>query len=247
MQEGACRALGVELSIPEGMNLGFVPTQEQLSLLRAVSTPRHVFLTGVAGTGKTEAIRVLVMAMKAAKVNFSVMASTGVAAAALEWGTTVHSGLMLPMHGETVEHSILKLARSKTKSHTLEELQVLVIDEVSMVSEEAMGDAVRLLVRMRRDKSLPVLVLVGDFYQLPPVKAKRVLGTPVWAALDPVTITLTTIFRQGADSTLMKILSEARVGKMTKDSMEVLESRLHAKLDVDNPTEIHPGAMPWTS
>jgi ATP-dependent DNA helicase PIF1 len=208
----------------------------QLSVVEAVSKGRHVFLTGRAGCGKTEAIQALMDTLKRAGVLFAVTASTGIAAEPLR-GSTLHALLCLNDSSET-EACVRRLRKLSGKLKTATSIQVLIVDEVSMLSEQTLGQALAVLKLVRG--SLPVLVMAGDFLQLPPVKAPPLLGSSLWEALDPEVICLQDNFRQRDDSRFGALLDECRYGALSEASVMLLEGRLDAPFPDDAPvTEIH--------
>lgn len=123
-----------------------------------------VFITGAAGTGKSLFLQLLVDALPSRPV---VLAPTGVAALRVE-GETIHSFFRLP-------HGVLTAWDVERNEGDFRQLQVVVIDEVSMVRADLM-DAVDRLLRRAKQKDIPFggvqLVLCGDLLQLPPVADK---------------------------------------------------------------------------
>lgn len=143
----------------------------------------HVLvLTGLPGTGKTTAVRVLVRAFEASGVNFALMAPTGIAGKRLSAVTG---------HEATTIHRGLKFNGSEWGHHETNRLlyDAVIVDEVSMVDQELIY---RLLVALRPDARL---VLVGDDAQLPSVGPGNVLRELAGCAAVP-TVRLTQIFRQ---------------------------------------------------
>ncbi len=215
----------------------------QASLVQAVARGAHVFVTGRAGCGKTEALQVLTQALTRAGAPFAVTALTGIAAEALG-GTTLHS--FLSLHDDhSVQECVNRIRRRRRLHLAVLGIQVLIVDEVSLLSERTMSLALDVL-RTVRDPSglgrvcLPVLVLSGDFLQLPPVKASPVLETPIWQAVNPEVVYLSENFRQREDEVFAAVLDECRYGALTDVGVRVLEGRLGARFPDDDPvTEIH--------
>ena len=208
----------------------------QQSFVRAVTCGRHVFLTGRAGCGKTEAIFALTKALKRSATPFAVAASTGIAAEPLR-GTTVHSLLCLN-DALSAEVCARRLKKLPAKLRTVTAIQVLIIDEVSMLSEHTLTLALTVLKMVR--STMPVLVLAGDFLQLPPVKADTLLGSKLWMELDPAIVYLRDSFRHRDDVPFGTLLDECRYGSLSEESVRMLESRLDAPFPDDTPvTEIH--------
>lgn len=149
-------------------------------------THRPIFLTGKAGTGKTTFLKYI---RETSPKNLIVTAPTGVAAINAG-GVTLHSMFQLPFgpylptlkstwnpRGEEAfynKHTLLEKTRlNATKIQLLQELELLIIDEVSMVRAD-MLDAVDLILRHVRKRTQEAfggvqVLLIGDLYQLPPV------------------------------------------------------------------------------
>lgn len=157
----------------------------QLALDLVNHTTQHLFLTGKAGTGKTTFLRHVVQHTRKQAV---VVAPTGVAAINAG-GVTMHSFFQLPFgvyvpgsfhrSGQatnievTDRHSLFKNIRfAKDKREILEQLELLIIDEVSMMRCD-MLDAIDAILRHFRRNNLPFggvqVLYIGDLFQLPPV------------------------------------------------------------------------------
>jgi len=126
-------------------------------------------------------------------------------------------------------------------------LKVLIIDEVSMISPEIFS-SIDMILRAFKSSSLAFggvqVVLSGDFFQLPPIargyKEKRFAWqSPAWRDLELSTCYLAEKFRQDDDK-LISILDDIRLGRVSPSSYALLESRHHAKLDIDfTPTKLY--------
>ena len=172
-------------------------------------TGRSVFLTGKAGTGKTTFLRDVV---ENSSKRVVVVAPTGIAAINAG-GVTIHSFFQLPLHpyipGAKIES---KFAFSKEKRSIIRTIDILVIDEVSMVRCDLL-DAIDSVLRRFRDRTRPFggvqLLMIGDLQQLTPVVTDeeaellgRYYSTPYFfgshalSLVDYVTIELKQIYRQ---------------------------------------------------
>jgi hypothetical protein len=199
-----------------------------MKVAQAVADRKHVFVTGRAGSGKTATLAAVLCALDEAGAKYIATASTGIAAVPLE-GTTLHSQLCL------FEDRELKVCVriAKGKNPLLKYIDVLVIDEISMVSEATLDMAYDILTTIRggHDK-LPVIVMVGDFFQLPPVKGEWAFKSRAWAALRPAVIDLPQSFRQkGEDAAaFLAALDEIRRGRVSAASARLLTSRLRKNI-----------------
>ncbi|XP_063435689.1 uncharacterized protein LOC134716610 [Mytilus trossulus] len=194
--------------------------------------PFHVFVTGGAGTGKSHLIKCLYYEATRILAHCSpnpddltvlLTAPTGTAAFNIN-GLTIHSSLSI-FKGLSVEKAMLGEDKLNSLRSKLENLQILIIDEVSMVNK-------RLLFfiheRLRQIKKRPEkypyggvsVIAVGDFYQLPPVKSKRsdklYVNDPsnplnyLWNDLFSV-VELDEVMRQREDSLFAQLLNRLRV------------------------------------
>lgn len=214
-------------------------------------TSRSVFLTGKAGTGKTTFLRHIA---STTKKHLAIAAPTGVAAINAG-GMTLHSlfqlpfGVYLPGYHSvdsslqiTNRNSLFKnLHLSKTKRDVLQELELLVIDEISMVRCD-MLDAVDTILKVVRRSQQPFggvqLLFIGDLYQLSPVakpdewaimqtyyESPFFFHAKVMEEAKPLNIELTKIYRQN-EQTFINLLNNIRQGKVTNDDLSLLDSRL---------------------
>jgi hypothetical protein len=215
----------------------------------ALQTNQHIFLTGKAGSGKTTLLKHI--ADKATK-NFVIVAPTGVAAINAG-GVTIHSMFYFPttsfipsnefedMNLVTNRSLLLKHMRyNREKRRLLQELELLIIEEVSMVRCDIL-DAIDFALQVVRRNKLPFggvqVLLIGDMHQLPPITKdnewevlQRYYQSPyffdsqVWQKLDAVQIELKKIYRQ-SDERFLNLLNNIRNKEMEQDDFEQLEKR----------------------
>ena len=133
-------------------------------------TNRNLFLTGKAGTGKTTFLRNLT---KTTSKRFVVLAPTGVAALQAG-GVTLHSFFQLPFH-VYIPGSVPKTRRfRKSKINLIRSLDLIIIDEISMVRADVLDEIDYLLRRFRYNSyNKPFggvqMLMIGDLSQLPPI------------------------------------------------------------------------------
>lgn len=209
------------------------------------NTGVSVFLTGKAGTGKTTFLKYIVGATSKRCV---VLAPTGVAAINAG-GVTIHSFLQLPLcpYLPDIKELVTEYQMpDKYKSPNKEKLKIfrtldlMIIDEISMVRADLL-DAVDATMRRLRRSDKPFggvqLLMIGDLQQLPPVVTdeerpfiNRVYQTPfffsskVMSRLNYVTIELHTIYRQ-SDALFLELLNNIRENRFDKDTLKLLNSR----------------------
>jgi ATP-dependent DNA helicase PIF1 len=189
---------------------------------------KNIFLTGAAGSGKSKVVHVLAQLLTAAGTPFAITASTGIAAEPFQqYGSTTIDAFASMTPDCTLDHA-LKYATSKKGKARIGAPRVLIIDEVSMISSERAEMLVAILKAVR--KSLPVLVLTGDFCQLDPVKGSSLLNSAVWSALRVVPFFLVDNWRQRTDEDFKSILDAARFGSLSDKDIRVLQGRVGIRL-----------------
>ena len=215
----------------------------QTTALNILKTGKNVFITGSAGTGKTYLLKQYIQYLKERRVYPTIVAPTGIAASHLK-GHTIHSFFALGIRDTVVDNGYVEFLQDKTYLKTrFSKLQVLIVDEVSMVSPEIFASMDKVL-RAFKNSPEPFggvqVVISGDFFQLPPVskefKEKRFAWqSPVWKALELKSCYLQEKFRQDDDQ-LIKILDEIRTGEVSLEAQSSLddcyEKELNAKFMV---------------
>lgn len=217
----------------------------ELAYNYAQYTRRNIFLTGKAGTGKTTFLRKLEQETNKRMI---VVAPTGVAAINAG-GVTIHSffqlapGMYLPGQNIGGREQKSKYSFSKHKVNILRTLDLLVIDEISMVRCDLL-DAIDEVLRRYQDRYKPFggvqLLMIGDLQQLAPVAKEDewmilqqhgytspyFFGSQALRQTDYTTIELKRVYRQ-ADQTFVNLLNQVRDNRMTPQSLELLNSRYH--------------------
>lgn len=228
---------------------------QQASVVNRVLNGENIFLTGGAGTGKSHVIHAVVQAMHDREKTVILAASTGIAAVNIG-GITLHSALGLGLADEPIQDLIAK-ARRWNLAKKWKTVDLLIIDEISMVSPEFFEKVEAILTellidRRRRRLALPPsfgglqVMVCGDFFQLPPV-IKHDPDTPnpendeipmefcfqhpeFQRAFPPQnTVILNQIFRQESPE-FAGMLSRIRVGDYTEDDAVAVNSRVGAEI-----------------
>jgi GTPase SAR1 family protein len=223
-------------------------------------TNRNVFLTGRAGTGKTTFLNRL---RHDCPKRMVVVAPTGVAAINAG-GVTIHSMFQLPFAPFLPESSGLQnnplnaIRYRRQKIRLIKSIDLLVIDEISMVRADIL-DAIDSLLRKYRIRSLPFggvqLLLIGDVHQLPPVvkddewKMLRFyydnmffFSSNAFKNANPVIIELQQIFRQ-SDLDFIHLLEKIRTNGLDKPTMQLLNERWNRHFE----PSAHPGTIILTT
>lgn len=222
----------------------------QLAADFVLHTSKSVFLTGKAGTGKTTFLKHIA---NITTKKTAIAAPTGVAAINAG-GMTLHSlfqlpfGLFIPGHlsydGQvqvTNRNTLFKNLRlSKDKRELLQELELLIIDEVSMVRCD-MLDATDAILRYVRRSQAPFggvqVLYIGDLFQLPPVAVNEewailndhyespfFFHANVIAQAPPLCLELKKIYRQN-EAQYIDLLNHVRNNEVTQDDLDLLNSR----------------------
>ena len=202
-------------------------------------TGRSIFLTGKAGTGKTTFLKTVV---ERSSKRCIVVAPTGVAAINAG-GMTIHSFFQLPFSPFVPNAQIKsKFDFGKEKRKIISSLDLLIIDEISMVRSDLL-DAIDSVLRRFRDRYKPFggvqLLMIGDLQQLTPVvtpEDERMLapyydtpyffGSKALALIEYVTIQLEKVYRQ-EDDTFLSLLNHIREGHPAAEDLQLLNSHCH--------------------
>lgn len=200
---------------------------EALTILK---TGANVYLTGEPGSGKTHTINAFVQWLRESGIEPSITAATGIAATHVG-GMTVHSWSGIGIAESLSRADVDRIATKEHIAKRIAKAKVLIIEEISMLSATTfeMADAVCREVR-RVDKPFGGLtvILVGDFFQLPPISKGRDVGfaytSPVWRDLNLITCYLTEQYRQD-DSEFLEVLSAIRRGEVETLHHEILMAR----------------------
>lgn len=199
-------------------------------------TGKNIFLTGKAGTGKTTFLQNL--KIKTTK-RMIVVAPTGVAAINAG-GVTIHSFFQIPPGLESINLQQENKHFTRNKINIIKSIDLLVIDEISMVRADLL-DAVDATLRQFRTKSKAFggvqLLMIGDMQQLSPVVKddekeilKRYYDTPYFFSSNAlnetefICIELNFVFRQ-KDQKFIEILNKVRDDKIDNDALEFLNAR----------------------
>lgn len=214
-------------------------------------TRRSLFLTGKAGTGKSTFMRNLAATTKKKHI---VLAPTGIAAINAG-GSTLHSFFKLPFHpllpndSQYTPRNIRDtLKYNSEKCKLLREVELIIIDEISMVRADIIDFIDKVLRIYNRNMREPFggkqLLLVGDIYQLEPVikEEERQLLRPfypsnfffdarVFKEMQLVSVELRKVYRQ-KDPLFIELLDHIRTSRVTTADLSLLNNRVNASIEM---------------
>lgn len=224
--------------------------ESDLALKYIQNTGTHLFLTGKAGTGKTTFLRRL---KELSPKRMVVVAPTGVAAINAG-GVTIHSFFQLPfgpyVPGVTDQNAASSAHKfSRDKINVIKSMDLLVIDEISMVRADLL-DAISDLLRRFRDKNKPFggvqLLLIGDMQQLAPVAKeeewsllKNYYASPYFFDSKALSesqyrcVELTHVYRQ-SDNAFVALLNQIRDNRPDEESLRQLNARYIPNFNPDD-------------
>ena len=233
-------------------------SQEQRYALQEFNEGHNLFITGPGGTGKTHLIHILVKSAENRQKIIQVCALTGCASILLGCNArTIHSWSGIRNGKGEIDKIIEDIRRNKKLMKNWREIQILIIDEVSMMSKRIFEllDEIGRNVRHCQHKSFGgiQIVFTGDFYQLPPVGNAGEPGSmefcfesPVWNDTFLLTnhIELRTMFRQ-KDPIFQSILLNVRKGTIEPDQIVLLQKHVNREYNSEEnngviPTKLFP-------
>lgn len=209
---------------------------------------QNIFLTGGAGVGKSFLTKQITTSYIQDRKNIVVLGSTGISAVNVN-GQTIHSFFIFNISSNFEELEVsdrYNKARIKELNKIISKLDLLVIDEISMVSTNMMD---MIVYRLRNGGFKGRILVVGDFFQLPPI-VKRVNSHTMfqeslyafessgWDYLNFLNINLTQIKRT-SDKDFMQILSKVRVGEVDESVISYLTNLKEQNIEVDEPTILY--------
>ncbi len=190
----------------------------------------NIFLTGAPGSGKSWLTKNFINHYKKKLFNIAITASTGISSKIID-GTTLHSwsGIGIINEDNNFEDIYEKVKKNPKKVREWKKTDILIIDEISLIDVKTL-DYLNKIGKIIRSNDSPFggikLLVVGDFYQLPPVNGKYCFKYDQWEDLFDYGINLTENYRS-QDNKLNKILKRIRKGKELSENMiTVLEKRV---------------------
>lgn len=215
--------------------------KQQKDILDKIKIGRNVFISGVAGTGKTYTINNITDWAKATEKNVGITASTGISALLIN-GKTIHSFLGLGLGKKTVKELVVNINKKIFIKRRILFLELLIIDEISMLGL-SLFEKIDQILSSIRNNSRPFggiqVVFCGDFAQLPPVNDKYCFLSPVWKSLTLESVYLTKNYRQIEDQPFQDILNRLRWGICSQEDLDILLDTYHNSFSDIKPTILY--------
>ena len=223
--------------------------------LRLIDEGKNLFITGKAGTGKTTLLGEVVKRLNEKRAISVVLAPTGVAAENAD-GVTMHSFLRLPLTPFIPHHRYSNLYSLDVHAiEVVKKLDVIIIDEISMVRCD-MLDAADMILRHYRHNRKPFggvqLIMFGDLYQLMPVTKEEdwnvlknhyryrscyFFCSEVLQKMDYYVVSLEKVYRQ-KDRRFISLLNNIRLGVIKAKDIDFLNTRYAPDFDTPNSDSV---------
>ncbi|KGT47081.1 MULTISPECIES: AAA family ATPase [Acinetobacter] len=205
---------------------------KQETALKLLKAGENVFLTGSAGAGKTYTLNQYINYLKARKVSVAITASTGIAATHMN-GMTIHTWAGIGIKDFLSEEDLKRMKERKYLKEHLENAQVLIIDEISMLHAKQLNLVNQVLKYFKESEEAfggIQVIVAGDFFQLPPVgkneernRDKFCFMSEAWVEAKFRVCYLTEQHRQGNDY-LNDILNAIRAQAIGPEHRAALQS-----------------------
>ena len=217
--------------------------EEQNHALKCVMDGHSILLTGSAGTGKSYTIKYIIEYLNNANKKYAITASTGTAAVIIG-GQTLHSFLGLGLGTGSVKEILNNILKNKKKYESILNLDVLIIDEISMIDKE-LFEKISIILSIIKSNDIYFgniqLILVGDFCQLAPVKGKYCFLADIWNKMNIKIVLLEKLIRHNEDLLFQQMLKIVRKGKCTDNIIKVLDKLKDTEFDNGIiPTKLYP-------
>jgi ATP-dependent DNA helicase PIF1 len=215
---------------------------KQLQALDSVKNGYSIFITGPPGVGKSYTLKNIIEYLNENNNIYGVTGLTGIASKLIN-GQTLHSFLGIGIGKKNVDELYNNLVTKKKKIYnTLLNLEILIIDEISMMDLE-LFEKISLYLSKIKNNNLPFgnirLILIGDFCQLPPINGLYCFQSKIWNKLNLKIIQLDKVYRQSDDMLFQKILSKIRIGKISKNIYNELLKLENTKFENITPTKLY--------
>ena len=230
--------------------MSLLNNKQQLAVDQTING-ENILITGPAGTGKSYTIKHIIELLQGNGKKIGLTATTGTAAFIIG-GQTIHSFMGLGIDDRSIADIFIKIKNLSNIYKTLGELDVLIIDEVSMLDTILFEKISEILCYVKshflKDTELlnkPFggiqIILIGDFCQLAPVNGIYCFLSKLWERANIKVILLEELVRQNDDILFQQILQIIRKGKCTDNIIKVLNVLKNTQFDDEIiPTKLYP-------
>jgi ATP-dependent DNA helicase PIF1 len=204
---------------------------------------KNIFISGYAGTGKSYLINKIYSHAQENNKNIQITAMTGCAAILLKNAKTLHSWASIGLGNAPIEKLISNI-KKYNKIENWTKIDILVIDEISMMSKDLFELINSIAQKIRKNKK-PFggiqLICSGDFHQLPPIENEFCFESELWDSTFDNQYVFKENFRQKGDIGYQKVLNEVREGTISPESCKLLlECTKKEIVDDLKPTVLYP-------
>lgn len=191
---------------------------------------RNIFLTGMAGTGKSQSILCIKRDCEKKGIKCDITSTTGISAININ-GQTIHRFSGIKTGDKPLDQILKNIAyTNKDCIKRIKECKLLILDEVGMLGKRNF-EIINSVFKHFRKSRLPFggiqIILTGDFLQLSPVNDDYCFESEVWDQLDLDYIIMDTPYRYKSLQHY-EMLKRIRLGKPSKNDIKILQSRVHA-------------------
>ncbi|NCN25232.1 AAA family ATPase [Candidatus Falkowbacteria bacterium CG10_big_fil_rev_8_21_14_0_10_37_14] len=214
----------------------------QYEALNIMKTGANVFLTGEPGSGKTHIVNEYIAYLRSCGVECAITASTGIAATHIS-GMTIHSWSGIGIKTSLTKHDLDNIASTDRLAKRIKSAKVLIIDEISMLPPYALN-MVEAVCRRVKNSTDPFgglqIIMVGDFFQLPPIMANQAnqnsgalfndkpqrfsYESIAWKSASPIICYLHEQYRQD-DRNYLSVLTAIRANRFSEEHLNHLNQR----------------------
>lgn len=198
------------------------------TIFKLIKKKENIFITGHAGTGKSYILNKL----KEKLPKLIITSTTGIAAVNIK-GQTIHSWAGVGICNRPIEYTVERILKRSATKKQIQKCKLLAIDEISMLDIKTF-EYVDKVLRLVRENDEPFggiqLIVIGDFFQLPPVnlntedERKYCFESELWNDLNFKTIMLKKNYRQN-ETALINALSNMRINNLNAEDIKLLKTR----------------------
>lgn len=203
---------------------------EQKQCYILAKSRQNILITGSGGSGKSVNLKSIIKYFKRNNYNIGVTSTTGSSAALIN-GTTIHSFLNIGLANKSATelYEKIKFKSNKSTYNKLKKLDILIIDEISMMDDilfNKIGAYLSLIKEIKKPFGKIQLILCGDFFQLPPVNNDYCFKSNIWNMLKIKIIELKQPMRQQNDLELQELLHNIKINNITDNVYNKLKTRM---------------------